>query len=135
MERQRVPQPRSAQPYVSRSVEPAERETAPGMEQTHLAPQATRGPASRSQFGHSLAQLRVHTAEGAPVPVVRPVLSSSAPYIARDVAPTSSSSGFPATVFNPGVNHDHRPTGRWAEVQDKSSCFNGKIECICAHNS
>ncbi len=42
---------------------------------------------------------------------------------------------FPPTVFTPGVMHDHKPTGKWKEVQEASSCLRGPIECACANMS
>ncbi|MFA5241069.1 MAG: DUF4157 domain-containing protein [Sulfuricella sp.] len=38
-------------------------------------------------------------------------------------APPGPEASFPATVFTPGISHDHLPTGKWADVQKDSSAF------------
>ncbi len=98
MERQRVQKPRSALPHVRRSLEPAERETDPGVANTLLAPRITDG--SASQLGHSLS--RLHVFAKADPSAHPPTLGTSVPYIAREeAAPTASGGGFAPTVFTP----------------------------------
>jgi hypothetical protein len=51
--------------------------------------------------------------------------------------PASTPHGKP---YTPGVHHDHRPSGRWSDIQaiEKSSCSwwseEGRISCVCANN-
>ena len=49
-----------------------------------------------------------------------------------EVAPASGGASFPPTVFHPGVEHNHQPTGRWAEVKKAARLFGSTSEFGCS---
>lgn len=65
--------------------------------------------------------------------MIREVLRGG-PMVMRQSATPSAGASFAPTVFTPGVEHNHLPTGRWADVQ-KDSTAPSATELVCRFHS
>jgi hypothetical protein len=79
--------------------------------------------AGRRLLAHELAHVLQQTA------------GTTGPVLARKPAPPKGAVA-PAkskTVFHPGVMHNHKPSGRWADVQADPNTSSWKVSQVCKH--